>query len=556
MTRKRAFLWCLLGVALLLLASWLRAMRDVELPLLEAARLTAIFGIYCGAILAWGVSLRRRIMHRQLQRYLQISIAAMLFWLFVLTLKNNVFVPGLPVSRFCWYLFYIGLILLPLLNLFSALWIGREEDRPPDRRYRLLWLPSLALIAVTLTNDLHQLAFRFPGGVENWRDAYIHGPLYYIDVAWITFLILAMLFTLFRRSRIPEVRRRIWQPVVFLLIGVVYMVFCIAFPSSGVGFIETTAMFCALDVGVWESCIQTGLIPSNAAYRELFAASTIGAQIADRDYVVRYSSDRARPLSAATLRQTESAPVLLEGSTYLRSMDISGGHALWLDDKSTMDRLLTRLRETQDRLAENNDLLQAELALKKSRAQVDAQNRLYDQVEREIRPQLQTLEEKLQTLSPEDEDLRQSLGEVCVIGAYAKRRANLTLLGENTADLSASELELCIRESVDYLSVSGVACSFSRSAEDRLDTEDAKLAYDLFEAAVEAALPTLSSLLADLQTKDGTLILKLAYEDPAASLPEDWAREQIARRGGALTVTEEERTRYVSLRLPGGGTPS
>ncbi len=554
MTRKRAWLWCLLGVALLLLASWLRSMRSVALPLPEAARLTAIFGIYCGAILAWGVSVRRRIMHRQLRRYLQLSIAAMLFWLFVRTLKNSVFIPGLPVSRFSWYLFYIGLILLPLLNLLSALWIGRGEDRPPDGRYRLLWIPTLVLIAGTLTNDLHQLAFRFPGGIENWQGGYIHGPLYYIDAAWITVLILAMLFTLFRRSRIPEVRRRIWQPLVFLLIGVVYTALYIAFPSGKVGFIEMTAMFCALNVGIWESCLQTGLIPSNAAYRELFAASTIGAQITDRNYVVRYTSDRARPLSAATLRQTESAPVLLEGSTYLRSMPISGGHALWLDDKSTMDRVLTRLRETQDRLAENNDLLQAELALKRSRAQVDAKNRLYDQVTSEIRPQLRLLDEKLQTLFPEDEDLRQSLGEICVIGAYAKRRANLTLLGENTADLSASELEHCIRESVDYLTVSGVACSFSRSAADRLDTEDAKLAYDLFEAAVEAALPGLSALLVNLRTEAGALTLKLTYEDPAAPLPADWERQRIQGRHGTLTVTEEERTQYVALSLPGGGS--
>ena len=551
---KRRVLWhVLLAVALLLLASWLRTLRHIALPIPEALRITAVFGIYTGIIIAWGVSMRRRIVHRQQRRYLLLSVFVMLFWILLRTLKNYVFIPELPLCRIFWYMYYIALLLLPLLGLFAALWIGRAEDRPPSRWYFLLWLPALALMAGVLTNDLHQRAFWFPGGLEQWTGTYFHGALYYGVVIWTTLLVLAMLITLSRRSRVPAVRVRIWQPLVFVLIGLAYTALYIFVPAINVEFIEVSAMFCALYIGIWESCIQTGLIPSNTRYRELFSASTIGTQIVDQSYTVCYASDRAPELPASLLRRTERAPVLLDENTYLRSMAITGGHALWLDDVGPVSRMLTVLQETQAHLAGRNDLLQAELAIKRSRARVDAQNRLYDQVAREIRPQLNMMEERLQRLSPEDADLRQSVAELCVIGAYVKRRSNLTLLGENEAELPGAELEHCLRESVDYLTVSGVACSFRRTLPDRIATADAKLVYDLFEAAVEAALPTLSALLADLTADPGVLRLKLVCEESAVPLSADWRREALAERGGTLSVQSEGTACYITLALPEGG---
>lgn len=46
---------------------------------------------------------------------------------------------------------------------------------------------------------------------------------------------------------------------------------------------DMTATLCLLFALIIESCIQSGLIPSNTGYAQLFAASTISAQITDQN---------------------------------------------------------------------------------------------------------------------------------------------------------------------------------------------------------------------------------------------------------------------------------
>ena len=56
-------------------------------------------------------------------------------------------------------------------------------------------------------------------------------------------------------------------------------------------------MLCTLTVGVWESCIQTGLLPSNTKYEGFFDASQLGAQIVDENGAVYYNSKLSEPIA-------------------------------------------------------------------------------------------------------------------------------------------------------------------------------------------------------------------------------------------------------------------
>ena len=56
-------------------------------------------------------------------------------------------------------------------------------------------------------------------------------------------------------------------------------------------------------------------------------------------------------------------------------------------------------------------------------------------------------------------DEKGELGLLCVLGAYVKRRANLTLICEDTAAPSVDELVYCIRESLTYLTAYGTVCT-------------------------------------------------------------------------------------------------
>ncbi len=119
-----------------------------------------------------------------------------------------------------------------------------------------------------------------------------------------------------------------------------------------------------------ESAIQSGLIPSNTNYDEIFRTSTVAAQIVDEEYRPRIMSAAAVPFSVEQMKQAETDTVNL-GNTLLHSKPITAGHVLWQDDVTQINELMERLKDTREQLNQNNHLLQAELELKENQAKAD-----------------------------------------------------------------------------------------------------------------------------------------------------------------------------------------
>ena len=78
------------------------------------------------------------------------------------------------------------------------------------------------------------------------------------------------------------------------------------------------------------------------------------------------------------------------------------------------------------------------------------------------------------------------------------------------------------------------------------------LAYDFFEAAVEAALPGLSALLVNLHAGADGLTLRLSLED-AQPLLADWAAQRRAPLHASLTAERQDGTLFETLRVEGAG---
>ena len=72
------------------------------------------------------------------------------------------------LARHTWYAYYIPMLLCPLLLFGVSLLVSAKDDtRIPKLWYGALAL-TLVLIGLVLTNDLHQLVFRFRPNFENW----------------------------------------------------------------------------------------------------------------------------------------------------------------------------------------------------------------------------------------------------------------------------------------------------------------------------------------------------------------------------------------------------
>lgn len=507
-------------------------------------------GIYIGLIVAWGISLYRRVLHSAVRRYLLMIAALLLFWFLVRTSKY-LLLEGLDAAQcYCWYAFYIPMLMIPMLGIFVAVCLGRPDDYVLPAAVKLLCIPTILLILVVLTNNFHKLVFFFPQAVLEPGGEYLYRPFYFVCVAWMGLEVLAFLLILLKQSHVPGKRKRIWIPVIPVGIAVLYSVgYILGFSPLYVIAGDMTAVFTLVMMATCEACIQTGLIPSNSHYDELFQASNIGAQIVDADYQRCFASNTARVLDPAVMREAEKGPVSL-GSERLSSAPIRSGHVLWIEDLSRVQELLQKLEKTGQRLSENNNLLKAEVELREKQARTDEQMHIYDKITEEVAPQLQLLERLLEP-EKDPEKLRENLVQACVISSYIKRRGNLILLGEEASFLPAQELEYCLQESMENLRLCRCAVSLACRCEGILVKDAAVAVYEFFESVIEAALPSLVAVLVNLTIQRECVQMSISLSCDPDAIRID--REFLESCGGSAIVSEQEGDVNVTFLLPGGG---
>ena len=321
--------------------------------------------------------------------------------------------------------------------------------------------------------------------------------MYFIIMGW--FIVMGFYFVVMMlvKSRVPGSRKL--QKMPLMIMGGAAL-FWMGY-SMRLYNCDLTVMDCLIIALLLESAIQSGLLPSNSSYQQLFDATTIPVQIVDRDYQPHYVSTGALPVSEEILRSTSAGTVHRE-NTLLSSAPIHGGYVVWEDDITQLNQLQAQLEDTLEQLGEENVLLQAELELKEKRAKADEQNRLYDRIAREVEPQLIKADELLHRIECEPEQKKELIAKVCVLGSYIKRRGNLLLLGEDASQIPTRELEYCIRESLENLRLGQVFTSFNCSCQSSLPLEHIVVAYDFFEQMMEQLLDDMTAMMVNLTCSD------------------------------------------------------
>ena len=526
------------ALSLFILAGVFRQI-DYEIPPLPAAvcfMLTNL--IYIGLAMAWGFSISSRILHRNVRRYLLLGCAMAVMWMFLRAVKYRFFLTDPDITRHLWYLYYVPQILAPLFSLFAALELGRREGDAICSRWLLLLIPATLLICGVLTNDLHQMVFRAAPGAATLEADYTHGWLYFLAMAWTIALLLITGTIIYRKCRVLECRNYAWVPLIVFLGG---FALCALSFANIYSFHKMPECFCLTFAALWESCLQVGLLPTNSHYRYFFSESTIAAQIVDRQGHPIYRAKNAPALSPDQLAAAAREPILLDANTRLQSAPIQDGRVYWVEDITKINRIREQLAEINAQLSEENELIQAENALKRQRAQIEEKNRLMDAMTGLVQPQLQQINRLL------EDGGAKNLKSVCLLGAYVKRRVNLALICEKKAAVPVEELTHCIRESLAYLTQYGVVCALHQEGSGNVGSRAAQLAYDYFEDCLEAALPSFTALMVRVECGE-RFSIRLMMED-ASGLPDADKYTQL----GQITTDNADGELCVTLSFSRGG---
>ena len=503
--------------------------------------------IYIGLFTAWGVSVRGRIIQPQVRRYLTAISALMVFWTAVRSIRY-LLAQDPWVMRHLWYLYYLPMLFIPLLAVFVAMSLGRPESFRLPKWTKLLYIPTAALLLQVLTNDLHQLVFVFPADAAVWMDDYRYAVGYFLTVGWMILCTATALAAMLIKCRVPYSRKVLTMPFVPVILAIIYGALYIArVPLLRMIAGDMTVVFCLLFTAVLESCIQCGLIQANTHYRELFDASTVGAQITDTEYRVVLSSGAAQAVSIETLRQTQQAPVMLEGGIRLSGAPIKNGHVIWTEDISPLIKVLADLEEAKENLQDNKDILEEEHALKEREAHIAEQERLYHIIQRDTEKQILLMDEMIGQAenAGSDEERRHILKKMLVIGAYLKRRSNLVFLSDKDSVLEAKELELSVGESINNLETFGVTCGFISELTGTVLAINVIAMYDFFEEIAERSLDRMSSILVHAGIKADLIFFSV--DTDSVSDFSDLASDTVE------AVQDEDGEWKLTLRLDKGG---
>lgn len=495
----------LLTVFLLLFANFVRVITKNTTPTMYIISHMVILMIYIGILVSWGVSVYDRIMNKAISRYLIILVGLMMFWLLMRTLRHTVFLDIFSLDRWCWYTYYIPMILIPQICLFAVKYIGKPEEYRLPQKWYLMYIPSTVLIIGILTNDLHQWAFYFEQKYQSGLDIYGHNILYYVAIVWIFSCIAIMIAEIIKQCRIPETHKTIWLPISMMCIGVLYSILY-AFNSNLFGFIEITVALCFIVVAIWESSIKTGLVQSNTHYNELLKYSGLGVAVVDNNFAIHYRSNDAVALSKEKMKEVQTAPIMLDGGIRVSGSRIRGGYTLWQEDLSELLNILDELKELREELKDSNAVTMQNYRMDKQIRTLAEKNRLHDELHKHTAHQIDLLNDWLKRLTEADNPQKKQklLRKIVVVGAYLKRCDNLILVGEQDGKIKAEELELSIKEMMKNLQLAGINCGCLVQLDKELPTDVAMKLFDFYEYVVENSFDGLSYLLARFFLRDNS----------------------------------------------------
>ena len=243
---------------------------------------------YMALALFWTISLGREITEPFIKRCLQTG-GVMLFLLFLLRFLRYLDMNVPVIDRMLWYAYYVPFLLLPMLSFEASIHIGGADQAVPAvhrgisdflsrkdlHRNRMVGLVLISISVVfgllCLSNDLHHLLMTIRYTDTEYTISY--HLFYYIIFVWSAVLPIAAFIILIRRCRITSYKKYMALPIVvgsigFLLWGWYYVRGGSSPRIMGLSLYNIQEVFLLLFIGVWESCILIGLIPTRSLISE------------------------------------------------------------------------------------------------------------------------------------------------------------------------------------------------------------------------------------------------------------------------------------------------
>ena len=436
----------------------------------------------------------------------------MIFWYLVRSYKFF-FATSLTQIKYLWYIYYIPMLLIPVLCLDLAFRIGKRFDKP-SFPILIAYGVSLVCIVLVLTNDIHGWVFGIDPNATVPDDDFVQMPIYFLIMFWELSLAFVSYMVLFYKLRAPLGQRRGLLPFIPLICLILY-VSAYALDSSVLSpyMPDLTVSNILIIITILETAMAEGLIQTNRGYTQLFSKSDLCACICDENLEIVLASEGYHQRTPVNL------DLLSDHSSYIRQgirtckSPLDKGYVIWQEDIRAINDLIANLEEAKLELEEETDVAWEKYCLDKKKAKIQELNKIFDSISKATQRQINSLMYWIEVYKAADnKGRRRALENMVVIGAYLKRRNNLMFLGYANTFVPVSELGLCFSESISALTMKNVAASYLCHLDGDISCNKAGLLYEFFQDVVELTLDEAQAYLIVLTKNNDSYVLRIAID--------------------------------------------
>ncbi len=175
---------------------------------------------------------------------------------------------------------------------------------------------------------------------------------------------------------------------------------------------------------------------------------------------------------------------------------------------------------------------------------MDSLMNLYDELYDSVRPEVTSLQKLLESIRKGGPDEIKNTRIATVLGAFIKRRGNLSILAHDNPEISLSELEYALRESMYFISQTKTRCNVMVSGKGKVPAEKLIRMYEVFHAVSMEFLDTECSIMVNVSKGK-----KCSMRIMADHLLEEKSAEHLRERIGQdtrLSFDKEEEVTYIT----------
>ncbi len=561
-TKTKAIVTVIGFILLLLLAEFLCLLHiysPVYSSFINAVGFVLSIGIYVGLFIVWTISIYQRIMQNHVRTYLVIMGLSLILWVSIRAVKWRALEMAIFGDRFAWYLYYIPMILIPLMGFFTALCVGESEGYRPDKRWNLLYIPAVFFILLVLTNDVHKLVFvGLDTSQRMYGQEYNYGIGYSLVMAFVYGLIAISFFIITKKFTASALIRKLsLAPLFTLAILLLYNLIFTFFRTTGreFNFIDMTIFSCSMTIAFIETCIHTGMIHSNSRHKDFFEMSSASLQILGADGEVIYTSESAVPITREDFKKLQTDKTTEHnGGVLLHMSPINGGYVAWSSDVSLIKSMITELEAINKRLFKEVDLLLLENEQKEEAARLKERRELQDVMLMTVLPYSERVKAEIMSSGDDAtlEEMKRLLFETSMVSTYLKRKVNLVLTAHTESYISSDEMRRAFVESFLLLEFFGRSCGIHIADDYQLNLDTTLLCYDLYQAVIEKVDYNFESIFLSYNEREAGLVFSIEISGNAKIQPSDFEcfTEKMTPLEAMLNFASEEDGDYLSIMIP------